>query len=1003
MTEKQKQFVEKFIALYNSYKTKDQEFSNIKDPIESVNEKHRSILDFEKMTELFKRFVYKLPEEHRAKAHSMFEEKFKELWGDDRYANHLNLVNNPKSVQYPTAESKKYHLFHSISPVIMKSGYVNTVVEGAVEYLDDNTLDGLLSEIEDFKSDVIDNIKVEFFRKRVEELKILNETRVADQQQREALNEELENVAKTVITSTPRYGSEQGEAVDAAYRKIGENRIDELNEKSLSTPEFQHLRGYFEVDRTGTYKGTRTVSNEHREDTKMAEVFTADNVKMTFSDKTKESIRKVFDYMRSHNMFRDNADIGEQGTKVYGFAPICEAHEKLKAAIEGTDVSEIREARIQYETELQNMRGLYELIKTEFNPSAGMMIGNINTYRTEMVPNEFKNDIVINSLVSGFFNLNAALAQQSFTLEEMFENPNKVFLQILKGFASNITAGAYVEGQNIAQAIKTLSLAHPNRKFPANGLPRNVEFLQAITYGTDDFEKNSLGSMLFTSYAAYVGNIVFDTDGDSLTLGDYLVVSPVETLANVFLVNDEDRDYNRLRAANTITIDCTEKIPAFDTMKYLETHNVDAGALINRFKDTLTELAQEKYFQRSMTETKYTTIANTIRAAQFAAYQFLVMYPEPTECDPGITDEVEIARITQENKQKWEELKRIVNEPEVVFADQIEEKTKEALDKIVPKHKSFERESVAKINALRIAHRKAEQDYNNKTRETRIHFADVCKQFGNGIGAEADKVRADYAETKVNIAAFEHNERKRLMEAYTKGEISVLYYEQRRRDIRLGTVDNFIPIDAYECMALAKDDARKAEKAYEKQAASLIKQINSLKKKIGKGDERAEQQYTQAQNDLAELKERELKRLDRAYADGKLTQSYYDERRFNVETDKLGKKVPFGLAEAPTEKQFRAQYKNELKSKELGEDDVKLLYDRMIHRMRIDEFKFNQVATGGYPKPELQVSELIPKALEQVKVGIQVSIPEANADDGIAKSPVVDLNADKLVEKQLTN
>lgn len=1003
MTEKQKQFIEKFNALYNSYKTRDQEYPNMADPVKSVQEKHRSIVDFEKMTELFKRFVYTLPEEHRAAAHSVFEEKYKAFSGNDRYTMYMKLVNDPKSVKYPTAEAKKYHLFYSIPLALLRAGDANDIVAQTVEQLDDNTLDGLLNEIETLQSDVVDNIKVEFFRKRVEELKVANETRVEDPAQREALNEELETVAKTVITSTARYGSEQGEAVDAAYRTIGENRIDELNEKTLSTPEFQHFRGYFEVDPSGKYRGTRSVSKEHREDTEMADVFTADNVKMTFADQTKDSIRKVFDYMRSHNMFRDNADIGEQGTKIYGFAPICEAHEKLKAAIEGTDVDAIKEARMQYETELQNMRGLYDLIKKEFNPPAGMMVGNINSYRTEMVPNEFKNDILLNALVSGFFNLNAALAHQNFNLEQMFENPNKVFLQILKGFAANITAGAYVEGQNIAQAIKTLTVASPTRKFPATGLPRNMEFLQALTYGSDAFEKNSLGSMLFTSYASYVGNIVFDSDGDSLTLTNYLVLNPVETLANVFLVNDEDRDYNRLRAANTMTIDCTEKIPAFDTLKYLETHTVDAGALINRFKDTLTELAAQKYFQRNAAETKHTAIADTVRAAQFAAYQFLLVHPEPEECDPDIIDKNEIDRITQENKQKWEELKRIVNEPEVVFAEQIDEKTKEALDKRAPKHKMFEAESKAKTNAVRIAQRKAEQEYNNKTRETRKHFADVCKQFGTGIGPEADKVRADYTQTTINIAAFEDNERKRLKGAYEAGEIPASYYEQRRRDIRLGTVDNFIPLDADECMALARDEARKAEKAYEKQTAALIKHVNNLSKKIANGDETVEQQYVQAKNTLNELKEKELHRLDKAYADGKLTQSYYDERRFNVETDNLKKAVPFGLAEAPTEKQFKAQYKSELKSKELGEDDVKMLYERMMHRMRIDEFKFNQVASGGYPKPELQVSVIAPKEPDQAKKGIQMSIPEANDDTVIAKSPTVVESNEKHLNKQLTN
>jgi hypothetical protein len=41
MTETQKKFLEKFNELYNSYKTRDQEYPNIADPMKSVREKHR--------------------------------------------------------------------------------------------------------------------------------------------------------------------------------------------------------------------------------------------------------------------------------------------------------------------------------------------------------------------------------------------------------------------------------------------------------------------------------------------------------------------------------------------------------------------------------------------------------------------------------------------------------------------------------------------------------------------------------------------------------------------------------------------------------------------------------------------------------------------------------------------------------------------------------------------------------------------------------------------------
>ena len=124
------------------------------------------------------------------------------------------------------------------------------------------------------------------------------------------------------------------------------------------------------------------------------------------------------------------------------------------------------------------------------------------------------------------------------------------------------------------------------------------------------------------------------------------------------------------------------------------------------------------------------------------------------------------------------------------------------------------------------------------------------------------------------------------------------------------------------------------------------------------GNQNVKAEYDAAVAELNVLKEAELKRLDKAYTDGKLTQSYYDERRYNVETNNLKNTVPFGLDEAPSFNEFKARYKNELDQKELGTDEVKMFYERMMERMRIDDFKFKEVAFGTYPKPTIVAEEV---------------------------------------------
>ena len=998
MNEKQRQFLEKYDAIFNAYKAGNQAQANIKDPLESLSVRQKSAADFEKLTAAFKKLVYALPEEHRTTVHLAFEEKFK-VHAKDRYAGYLQTV---QTNRFPTAEAKKYNLFYSVPQALLRNGDVRDIVEQAVEYLDEETLDRVMGEIDAIQSDIVDNVKVEFFRVRVDALKKINAEKKLDQKHLEALNEELEKVAKTVITSTARYGTQQGEEYDKVYRNIADKRIDELNEKTLAQSEYQHFREYFEVASDGTYRGSRSISKAHVGDVKMAEVFTADNVKLTFSPEIKESMLKVFKYMSEHNMLRSGADMGEQETKVYGFAAICEAHDKLAVAIEGTDVEAIKNAREQYERELENMRGLYELIHSEFKPTPAMMIGNVNTYRTEKVPNEFKNDIVLNSLVSGFFNIHAALTQQNHTVEEMIENPGKVFVEIVKGYSQGVTAGANVKDKNVAQAIKTLTIASP-RRFPGYGLPRNMEFLQAITCNSDAYEKNSFGTMLFSSYASHVGNMVFDTNGNSVTPANYLSVSSVETLANVLLVNDEDRDYDKLRAVESVSIDCTEKISAFDTLKYIETHTIDAGALINRFKDTIKELSEQEAFQKNKHTNKNTAIADTIRAAQFAAYQFLLMHPDPEECDPEITDQAEIERITKENAEKWAELKRIMEEPEVVFEDQIDEMTQEALEQRPPKHRILDAEIRAKFDAARIAERNAEKEFLRKSATLRKRFAELSEKFGTGIGEAADAIRKEYTDVRNDLSTMGVNELNRLREAYDKGYVPTSYYEQRRQDINSRNYEHFIPFDGDEYMEIARVEARKAEKAYEKQALSLIKQVNRLSKKLEKGDEKVKKQYAEVQAKLNKLKEAEYKRLDKAYADGKLTQSYYDERRYNVETNNIKKFIPFGINEAPTEKQFKAQYADDLNSNALDENDVRMFYERMMQRMRLDEFKFRQIAMGGYPKPEEQLTEFVSKNMNLDDAITQISIPEADNRDNGMKSPMVSTNKNKELNKQFVN
>ena len=769
----------KFDEIFNAYITGDQNYRTINDdPVKRKRTEQQSLADLEKATALFKKIANALPEEQRDRLHAALEQKLIAKIGETSYKN--NVLNQIVPQRFPTPESQKYHLFYIPPNSIIKDGSAREILEQAVQYFDDKALEEMIEEIDSYQSEITFNVKVQFFRSRVEELKKRNAQNITDAARLKELNDELDSVAQTVITSTPLYSKSQGEVYDAIYRRQAEDTLDALNEKALSQEEYKHYREYFEVDSTGRYGGCRTVSKEHFGDTKMADAFTADNVKMVIPEKTKASIIKVFNYMKENQILRDNNSTNEADHKIYGFAAIYEANVRIRDAIETENVEEIRNAKEQYKLEVERMRGLFELVKEEFNPGPEMMVGNVNSYREGVVPNEFKNDLVLNALISGFFNLNSALSQTGYTIDMLLENPSNVFMGVIKGYAGRATANSELKGKSIAESIKIMTVTNMTDAYPGYGLGRNMEFLQAITYGTDAFEKNSLSSMLLSSYALYVGNIVYNDN--ALTKAAYLNTNAVESLTNILLVNDEDRDYNKLRAIDSLAIDGTEIVPAFDAMKYLETHAVDAGALVERIKSTVTELYAQDHFKNG-NQTKETAIADTIRAAQFAAYRFLLVHPVPSE---------------GENSKDWNALKDIMTKPERVFKNQIDKKTDEALKAREPKHKTVETEGKAKFDAAREEARAAEEAYAKSIDDIKNELRGLSEDLFGVDDKKMVEIVEKQRELEAKLKELPKLEQARLDKAYTDGKLTKDYYEQRKRDVQSGAHHNKVPFGASE-------------------------------------------------------------------------------------------------------------------------------------------------------------------------------------------------------------
>ena len=182
-----------------------------------------------------------------------------------------------------------------------------------------------------------------------------------------------------------------------------------------------------------------------------------DDLKMVIPKDRQDALMRIVAYMQENGMLFIDGSAGEDGDKVYGFKGLYEADKKLSEVIETDNLEEIRAAKENYVAELGKMRELYALIRKELNPNEGMMLGNVNSFRTPWLPNELKNDVLCNAFINGIFNLNINLAQNGISYEQFFENPGRATVRIIKNSAKHLEPNNILDHDDLANAIKKMA------------------------------------------------------------------------------------------------------------------------------------------------------------------------------------------------------------------------------------------------------------------------------------------------------------------------------------------------------------------------------------------------------------------------------------------------------------------------------------------------------------------------------------------------------------------
>lgn len=682
-----------------------------------------------------------------------------------------SFISNTKDA---TEEMINYFLFYKCADLHYKNGFYNKVINHVASYLDDKEIDAVIAEVEAYRPNQTNNNPVYYYRHDVNKLKERNETFITDPEKREAINKELDEIANTVITSTREYSVANGDSLDGICDHICSVRDDQILTDALETEQYKHLKDYFDDNPATMYAGVRHINKENVGNLEFPKEITKPEHKFIVPENVKTSLRKIISYMREKGMLQYGGDGRESGSKAYGFMQIGKAMIELRDAMETDDLERIRAARGQYEQALENMRGVFKLIEDELHPTLKNLVGNVNSYREMWLPAEFKNNVVHNALASGIYNLAVALDNGGATLDEMLEDPNATILKMIGNIASKFSPNAWYKDKPLSKGMHAFLNASQKRGYPFGALVRNVELLGQLSVDSPNTVQNTMAMTLLKTYDTYANTLTLT--GDRSSVHGYLSTNSYSTLANLFLVNDEDRDYDKLRSYEAISCDGMSHIPAFDTMGYLESHKLDPQIIVDRIKETLTSFDNDKLI------TDY--FAEAIRGAQLAAYEYVTVNPTPDEAF---------------DTKGYEDLKSLITDPKKVLGDIFNEELETAVNELSSMDNYVKRIEAAGKKALdgvRKNERKAEKSFNkqaNKLVSSIKKFTKKLEKHPDNDAFKAEKERAERALDELRA-----NELSRLEKAYTDGKIPKNYFEQRTLNIQTSNHDKTVPIGVKE-------------------------------------------------------------------------------------------------------------------------------------------------------------------------------------------------------------
>ena len=314
------------------------------------------------------------------------------------------------------------------------------------------------------------------------------------------------------------------------------------------------------------------------------------------SEKALKGMKLILKKMDEMELYKSAASAtGEDRNKEYAFCKLDRERKELEGALEKGDAKAIIEAEKKYEKTWNDLEELFAIAKEHFAQNPTDYPGNMDSIRTETLPIHFTQDLMTTAQVNNLYLMHLMIKQSGITLEEWEKNPSKLitdkildkqktnsFEDVSEKISGNYEESLdflfhlgeyadhhniYVSSSNIMGATRALDgLIMLDQDQQARN--RNVVYVQEMNDAFNGVLNNEYCKFLYF-------NQMPESEQDR--------ADRRQTLENLMLVNDKDRNLNAMLGGvpeTDILGGITGK--AMDPAEYAEKHIISADDLIKR-------------------------------------------------------------------------------------------------------------------------------------------------------------------------------------------------------------------------------------------------------------------------------------------------------------------------------------------------------------------------------------------------------------------------------------